>query len=228
MFAWFGTEARRKRFSKSLEPSRLKDFLDCRWPGEDAPISQVNLVAVDFETTGLNIKSDQIISIGYVHIRDFNIDLSSANHLLIKSSNNLPEQTVVIHKITDDQISTGTNLDEALDQFLVELKGKVLVAHHGIIESQFLNEACKRIYGSGIVLPVIDTLELETKILPAHQHHSHNLNLNQCCSRYNLPRYKLHDALCDALSCAELLLAQLAHRQDIESLKLGQLVRYLP
>ena len=42
--------------------------------------------------------------------------------------------------------------------------------------------------------------------------------------RYGLPRYRAHNALIDAISAAELLLAQIAHRAGKRSPRLDELM----
>ena len=227
MFGIFGPENKRNRLVKSCKAGPLKDFLEYASPDNSQAIDGSSLLAVDFETTGLDHKKDKILSIGYVQINKLQIDLSTASHLLIKQDDLLPESTVVIHKITDDQVNQGMTQEMAINEFLNVLKGKIMIAHHAHIECHFLDQACKQVHGSGVILPVIDTLEIEAKKLPEHQHGNNNLNLNLCCQRYNLPRYRLHDALSDALSCAELLLGQMAYSAQ-KSVNLGSVMRFLP
>ena len=228
MFGFFGAQAKRKRLLKSATNDLLRDFFSDNIAEKNISVDSVPLLAVDFETTGLDAAKDEILSIGFVQINNLQIDLSTATHLLIKTNNPLSADTVVIHKITDDQINKGMSLEDAIEHLLSTLKGKILVAHHAQIESNFLNQACKKAYGSEIIIPVIDTLAIEARKLPQHQHANNNLNLTMCSQRYNLPRYKLHDALSDALSCAELLLAQLAYSDIEASSKLKDLINYKP
>ncbi len=226
MFKFFGADAKQSRLLKAAPEGPLKNFLGHNLPDKNQLLEDANLLAVDFETTGLDSNNDELLSIGFVQINNLEIDLSTAAHYLIKTNNDLVEETVVIHKITDDQISTGLALKDAVAHFLQALKGRVMVAHHAKIESGFTQQACRNIYGCGIIIPVIDTLAIEASRLPKEQHANNNLNLNMCCKRYNLPRYRLHDALSDALSCAELLLAQISHCSTAP--RLNRFIGYLP
>ena len=228
MFNLYGPEGKRKRLLKKSPAGPLKNYLQHPLPKQDLLLSQASLLAVDFETTGLSPKKNNIISIGCVQIDQLIIDLASAHHRLINANSPLPQESVVIHKITDDQHLSGVSIQVALDEFLYNLKGRILLAHHAKIEAHFLNETCKRIYGSEIQIPVIDTLELELRKLAEHEKGNNNLNLSVCCKRYNLPRYRLHDALSDAISCGELMLAQVACSEHRLAMRVGQLVKYLP
>ena len=78
----------------------------------------------------------------------------------------------------------------------------------------FLNKASRELFNSPLLLPVVDTLEIEKVKLLRQQDHikKGELRLAECRSRYNLPAYPAHNALMDALSSAELLLAQIDYR----------------
>ena len=75
---------------------------------------------------------------------------------------------------------------------------------------------------------VIDTLLIEQRLHRRDISSRLQLKLHESCRRYNLPQYKLHDALNDAISCAELFVAQAAHHRHPEAVKIGQLLHYMP
>lgn len=223
---YFSKQSKIKSLVKKAPNSTLKTYFESLLILNDEGINKnTPLLAVDFETTGLNFNKDQLLSMGSLQIKDFEIQLTSAQHILIKSAKELSPENVVIHKITDDQLEIGMDLESALDLLIKMLTGKVLVAHHAIIEASFLNKACLQIYGCGFMVPVLDTLAIEAQFLAKDQHQN-GLTLSQCSKRYNLPQYKMHDALSDALSCAELLLAQCAYHDDTKLLEKN--IRYLP
>ena len=78
----------------------------------------------------------------------------------------------------------------------------------------YLNKASRELFASPMLLPVVDTMDIEKKRLLRTQDHIKpgELRLAECRSRYNLPAYPAHNALMDSLSAAELLLAQLDHK----------------
>ena len=110
---------------------------------------------------------------------------------------------------------------------LKALAGRVLVAHSARIEHDFLDVACRRLYGCPFVAPLVDTLELEQRkivrsgspIAPGA------LRLDALRQQYGLPRYRAHDALSDAIGAGELLLAQIAYRTTNRPLRLDDLTR---
>jgi len=169
------------------------------------------LLALDLETTGLDAKSSQVISMGWVLIEDNKIDLSSSRHYLLNSSVQM-NQSAIIHGITDSDIQTGFNIETIFKELIETLNGSCLLAHNAIIEKEFLNKLSQEYYSQEIPLRLIDTLKREQNRLKHSEKllQEGSLRLAACRARYNLPVYKAHNALSDALACAELYLAQVS------------------
>jgi len=202
-------DQRRKRALKNATSEIMRDFLATEVPPDNARWDDVEIVSLDFETTGLNPQTDQILSYGKVHIKGGVIKLSSAKHELIKPDTLIPESSAIIHHITDDQAINGRPIAQVLPELLEYLSGKVMLVHYNKIEQGFLNAACKKLYGSPFMIPTIDTLVLAKRIL-SHRNHTlptNRLRLFNLQADFKLPRYKAHNALNDAISTAELFLA---------------------
>jgi len=203
---------RRKRLLKRLSPGPVHDFFATPFPASNRDSRRVDFVALDLETTGLDMGRDEILSIGLVCIRNMQIDLTTASHRLVKPASAIPEQSAVIHHITDDRAAGGEALVDVLQDLLPQLAGKVLIAHHARFEMQFLRRACEQCFGAPFFMPVIDTQEVARRSLERRNqtYRAGELRLAALRQRYHLPRYRLHNALSDALAAAELFLAQLA------------------
>jgi len=107
-------------------------------------------------------------------------------------------------------------LEDAVARLLAALTGRVLLAHFARIETGFLAAVCQRAWGAGLPCVVVDTFELERRAVaggwgsePARG----ALRLWTARERRGLPVYRAHEALTDALACAELYLAQRAELQ---------------
>ncbi len=205
-------EFRRKRLLKRLQPGALRDFYAVPFPAPGSDCRELDYVALDLETTGLDPDKDAILSLGWVAIKNMQVDLASAQHRLVKPFLDIPEQSAVIHHITDDQAAAGESLRSVLEELLELLAGKVLIAHHAKVEVGFLRRACEHYFGDGFLMRVVDTQEVARRSLAMRDQviRSGDLRLPELRERYGLPRYRLHNALSDALAAAELFLAQLA------------------
>ena len=211
MWADWSMNLRRKRLLGQLSGGPLHDYYQQPFASTRADCRSLEFIALDLETTGLDPQKDEILSIGLVGIYHQQIDLGSARHYLLCPQQAIPEQSAVIHHITDDKAACGATLESIFPELLVQLAGKVLIAHHARFEMQFLSRVCQTLYGTGFLIPVIDTQHIAKRTLERHNQtfRPQELRLAECRQRHQLPHYRLHNALSDALAAAELFLVQL-------------------
>ncbi|MCB2262782.1 MAG: 3'-5' exonuclease [Candidatus Thiosymbion ectosymbiont of Robbea hypermnestra] len=222
-------ELRRRWALRKAPAGPLRDYLETPFPKPSADYRETGLLAVDLETTGLDPKRDAILSVGYLDIRHNRIDLSNACHRLVRTECAIPEASAVVHQITDDQAAAqGKRLDEILAELLQKLAGKVMIAHHATLEKGFLGNACRRVYGVGLPIPIIDTQALAKRTFERRHipYKDSDLRLHTLSESYNLPRYRAHNALSDALATAELFLAQASYRDRGKGIPLRDLLTY--
>ncbi len=208
----FGKDYQRRRALAKATPGVLQDFLSQPFPEKSAACCDLPIVSVDLETTGLNPAKDDILSVGLVEIQCSRVKLNTAWHQIISVDRDIPAESAVIHQITDDAAAEGKPLEEVLPELLNRLKGKVMLVHYSHIEQNFIDAACKRLYGTRFVIPIIDTLVLGQRVFERRNHtiQPGDLRLFNLRPRYNLPQYKSHNALNDAIATAELFLAMMA------------------
>ena len=220
----FSAESRRRKMLESAPEGALRDYLSVPLIDRNSDIHKISLLSLDFETSGLDARKDYIVSAGYVAIEDGMIQLSTACHELVKLTGSLTEQSVVIHKITDDDVSTGLPLDEVIANLLNALAGKIMVAHHAKIELTFLTQACQVLYGVSPRFPVIDTMRIAKQWMVQRNKEIEqgDLRLFNLRKRYGLPMYQAHNALSDAIATAELLQAQISHMDSRAPLPLSR------
>ena len=214
--------------AETASDPRLKAFYAQGSPPGDMPLQEVPMAALDVETTGLNPLQDGIVSIGIVPMTMTTIQSSLSRYWVVHPDVDLTPESVTIHSITHAQIETAPDLDVILDEVLQALAGRIIIVHCRDIERRFLNASLKVRIGEGIQFPVIDTMELEARLyrkpvsllgrLWGRRARPTSIRLADSRARYGLPRYRSHHALTDALACAELLQAQVAHRFSPEAL----------
>ncbi len=177
------------------------------------PLSEYTFVVCDTELTGLNKKKDELISIGAVMIRGLQIDMSSMFHCLIRPENIDPTQATLVHRITPEQLAQAEPLSKVLPQFVDYIHGSLLVGHHLPLDMHFLNRATKNVMDGVLSNPGIDTMRMAQgyKRVRLGHYHEHNprttsYRLDDLGREYDLPEFKPHDALEDALQTAYLFL----------------------
>ncbi|MEL4358185.1 MULTISPECIES: exonuclease domain-containing protein [unclassified Luteococcus] len=201
-----------EKLAAALPEGPLRDFAAAVIQPDSTPADQLRLLAVDVETTGLDPKTDRLLSIGFVPVDGQAIRLAGAGHLVIRSDAEVG-QSATIHRITDDQLAAGVEPAEALTALLTALRGRLLLAHHAVIETGFLDVAMRRVWGAGVPIPTVDTMQLQYQLLTKgfdDEPPPGALRLWGARDQYGLPRYRAHEALTDALACAELYLAQVS------------------
>lgn len=217
-----------RQVTSELPDGPAKRYVVDPQPGMKTAVEDIRLLATDLETTGLDPNRDQILSIGFVPVNGLEIDLSGAGHFLVRPDGDVGDSATV-HGITDDALAAALSPAEALDAFFTAAHQRVLLAHHAAIEVRFLGNACQRLLGFRPRFPVVDTMALQFKLLSQgfdDEPPPGSLRLNAARSQYGLPRYGAHNALTDALACAELYLAQVAELQPLGVRTLKPLLKY--
>ena len=191
----------------------------------ETPIADIDMVALDFETSGLNADQDHIVSIGLVPFDISRIYAGQSAEWIIDPGAPVSEESIVIHGITHSEIDDAPAFAPVLDQFLKHIAGKLVVVHYRYIEREFLRNTVSRLFKEPLIFPVADTLELEADMLN-HQrslfsrlfnHSRDSVRLPDTRVRYGLPPYQNHNAMTDALATAELFQAQLAYHFNPET-----------
>lgn len=204
----------------TVTDAALHDFYANGVVPPQTPISNVPLLAVDVETTGLNPKHDEIISIGLVPFSLARIRVAQGMHILVRPRRPLDAKSVVFHHITHSDIALAPDLDQVLDELFSRFAGHVPVVHFRHIEREFFDQAVRVRRGDSFLYPLIDTMEIEARRhrqslwarlqrlfgrMPA------SIRLDDSRQRYGLPSYQAHHALIDAIATAELFQAQVAY-----------------
>lgn len=197
----------------------------------EMPIGNTPMVAVDIETTGLDVRRHAIVSIGLVPFSLQRICLAERRYWVLRPRRPLERQSVTFHQITDSDIREAPDFAEILDEFLSVLSGRLMVVHYRHIERPFLDAAVQLRLAESLRFPVVDTMSLEGRIYRQSPWARFrrwmgsppvSIRLHNSRERYGLPPYQGHHALIDALATAELLQAQIASRYSPDT-PIGQL-----
>jgi DNA polymerase-3 subunit epsilon len=204
-------DRRRRRAAEQAPPGPLRDYLSAPEQDLRTPLAQARLLALDFETTSLDAETGVPLSAGWVPVDGAAVRLGGAGSVAFLPPADGVGDSAVFHGITDDAASAGLSDLDALGPILTALTGRILLAHHASIEATFLAAACRRVWGVTVDLACVDTLEIEHRLVTrgGSEPMPGSLRLGAARERYGLPAYGAHEALTDALACAELYVAQL-------------------
>lgn len=179
-------------------------------PSRATPVSELPLLALDLETTGLSVASDRILAVGVVPVDGTRVELAGARRLLVAHDD--PGEAVAIHGLTHDDLEGGRPLKEVLAEVRELLAGRALLAHYAPFDLAFLDAALRSVGMPPVQAPVVCTLDLQRRLLTrgGEELPRGALRLWRAREVHGLPPAPAHDALGDALACAELYLAQVA------------------
>lgn len=202
----------------------LAEFYLAPPPSDATSLDDLQLLAVDVETTGLKPDKHELVSIGWVPVNGATIDLSGAGYVVLRGVEGFSVgSSATIHHLTDDEIAAGVPAADALAQLLEALQGRALLAHFAAMETGFLSAAAKKHFGAELDVPVVDTFAIERRHMERMGTYprGEDLRLARVRARYGLPSYHNHNALTDALACAE---QYLAHRVNLPATTLKDLM----
>jgi DNA polymerase III subunit epsilon len=189
-------------------PSRW--FLHHEW--RKAP-----LVALDFETTGLNRRKDAIISYGAVPIVDGRVELARSEYREVKPLVPLSDTSITIHHLRPVDLREAPPMRVTRDELRLMLERRYIVAWVAEVEATFL----ATVFGGGSLYwmhRMIDTYRMARALERLNGGDPAAVGrLDVTADRYGVPIEEAHHALDDAVMTAELFLvlaAKLAERGD--------------
>jgi DNA polymerase-3 subunit epsilon len=172
-----------------------------------------DFLVCDAEMSGLDPEHAELLSLGWVRVSGNEVVIDTARHELIRNRDSVG-QSATVHQLRDCELSAAGSLDDALSALVTASAGCVLVFHNAQLDLAFLDRAAKQLLGAPLLMPTVDTLLQEQRLLQRREQPigSGDLRLQACRDRYGLSTHVAHNALDDALATAELLLAHISRR----------------
>ncbi|MBI3430244.1 MAG: 3'-5' exonuclease [Actinobacteria bacterium] len=181
---------------------------------------EVNFCAIDLETTGLDLLSDEIVAIGAAHIRQGRIMTEENFYREVRPSESPSVQSVRVHGLRASDLQEALPLGEAVPDLLDQIDGEVLIAHAAWMERAFLT---RQITSSRFLRskPIIDTAALARAFGYVTEKKEHEPSLEFLARGLHLPVFAPHNALGDSLTTAVLFLALATELERSEIAKGG-------
>ena len=171
----------------------------------ETPLSQIDYVAFDTETTGLApSKGDRIVQIGAVRVVNGNLLPGESFQRLVNPERPIPPRSTRFHGITDDMVDQQPTIDEVAPAFRTFVGDAVLIAQNAVFDLSFLKAAEGR-SGVRFDTPVLDTMLLSMALHPDEADHS----LDGLIARYGVDISGRHTALGDATATAQVFVRML-------------------
>jgi DNA polymerase-3 subunit epsilon len=203
-------------------------FID-RMMGRDAD-GHRRWVVVDVETSGMNVASDELISIGGVAMRDDGRVLPGDSiEIVVQQGQASARENILVHGVGVAAQLNGVDPPTAIGMFMEFVSTAPIVAFHAPFDRGFLARVIKFYVNQPFDNPWLDLAELAPALYPKLALRS----LDEWLDRFGIPVQARHSAASDAFATAMLASRLLpeARRQGAPSfgkmLKLARNARWL-
>jgi len=191
-------------YKKKRNRQRLKDesyaYLFDPPPDEE-------YICFDCETTGLNPKKAEILSIGAVKIKGNRILTSEKLELFIRPSESIDPASIKVHLIRHCDVENGLSPEDALLEFLKFIGSRRLVGYYLEFDVAMVNKYLHKLLGITLPHEQIDVSGIfydkkQDALNPSHV----DLRFDVIMEELGLPTLGKHDAFNDALMTAMIFL----------------------
>ena len=168
-------------------------------------------VSFDCETTSLNVKEAEILSIVAVKIRGNKVLTSDAFYVVVKPEGIMQASNVTVHGLRPKDVSGGIPVQDAVRQLLDYIGGRPLVGYYIEYDVALVNKFLKPMMG--IKLP---NRAIEVSGIYYDQELKNNpdgyvdLRMATIIDKLKFPDLPRHDALNDSINVALMYLALMA------------------
>lgn len=169
-----------------------------------APFAQTRYVVVDVETTGLNLMTDTLISIGAVGVVNGRVVLADSFSVVLQQSQSSGRDNILLHGISGSAQRGGEQPADALLDFLEFIGKDPLVAFHVTFDETMIRRAMRQYLGLTLKHSWLDLAYVMPSLFPALMH-SHRV-LDDWSGHFDIHNAARHNAVADALATAQLLL----------------------
>jgi DNA polymerase III subunit epsilon len=210
-----------------LESDAALAYRDAQLPRPRTPWREVAFSVIDFETTGLDPATDEIISFAMVTVAGGKVRLDDARHELVRPTRMPDAETIRIHGLRETDLADAPPLSDRIDLLVEALTGRALVAHVAAVERGFLRAALSP-FGLKLRNPIVDTAALyrELRHLRRDPPVRGPVGLSEMARSLGLPVHRPHHADGDALTTAQAFIALATHLETFKPQTLGSLQRF--
>ena len=175
------------------------------------PLTALDYVVVDTETTGPDSAGDAIVQIGAVRIRGGKIVGDDTFERLVNPGRAIPAAASRFHGITDEMVADAPEIETVLAEFLDYAGDAVLVGHNVAVDLAFMNKTER------IENPALDTMLLSIGAFDSRRDHT----LDALAGQFEEPVTDRHNAAADADLTARIFLRLLPELDRVGARRFG-------
>jgi DNA polymerase-3 subunit epsilon len=164
-------------------------------------------VVFDTETTGLNVKEDEVLSIGAVKIRDNKILTSQTFEVYLKNLKDISGRSIEIHGIRPCDLEDAKDSEEAIKAFLNFIGSRTLIGYYLEFDVAMVNKYIKEMLGVTLPNKLIEVSEIYyDKQIGRIPQGNVDLRFDTVLKKCDIPNMGVHNAVNDAIMTAMIYL----------------------
>lgn len=169
------------------------------------------VVSLDCETTSLDVKQGEILSIGAVKIKGNRVMTSDRLDIKLKAPESLTGDSIKIHKIRASDLSEGIELDEALDKVLEFVGNRPILGYYVNYDIRMLDKFIRPKFGFSLPNKAVELSHVYHDIITWRSVGGNvDLRFDTISKSLDIPMLERHTALGDAITVA-LMYVRLKH-----------------
>jgi DNA polymerase III subunit epsilon len=164
-------------------------------------------VAIDCETTGLDVSRDQVVAIGAVRIAGNRVLTSERLELLVRPERKVSRESVRVHMLRERDVAQGIDQVQAMRRLLQFIGSRPLVGYYLEFDVAMLNREIWPLLGVRLPQRKLEVsamyYDYKNRRLPMHERDRMiDLRFATMMNDLGLPLREAHDALNDAVMAA--------------------------
>ena len=189
-----------------------------RHPPRHTALAALPAIALDLETTGLDVANDRIVQIGAVGMRGPTVLGEPRIDTLVDPGIPIPAASARIHRITDSGVAGSPRLPELLESLVEMFAGRVVVGQNVRFDLAVLRHEAARAGVPWRDPPVLDVSHLAGAL----DRSLVDLSLDSLANRFGITIEARHDALGDSLAAAGIFSALVPRLREADVRTLGE------
>lgn len=164
-------------------------------------------IVFDTETTGLNPKEDEILSIGAVKIKDNKILTSQTFEVFLQNSKEISSNSIKIHGIRPFDLRDAKTTKEGIVEFLNFIGSRPLIGYYLEFDVAMINRYTKPLLGVTLPNRMIEVSEIYfDKTISLIPQGNIDLRFDTILKNCSIPNMGVHNAVNDAIMTAMIYL----------------------
>ncbi|WP_286239970.1 3'-5' exonuclease [Neptuniibacter halophilus] len=161
------------------------------------------VVSLDCETTSLDVKQGEIVSIGAVKIKGKKVLTSDRLDIKLKPPKSLTGESIKIHKIRESDLVGGMDIEDALEQVLAFVGNRPILGYYVNYDIRMLDKFIRPQYGFGLPNKAIELSHVYHDIIKWKSVGGNiDLRFDTISKKLDIPMMERHTAIGDALTVA--------------------------